>query len=89
MFTTLGVTGLEPVGASDAKNSRLQNPAISSGAESGANQAENAPKAADRLEVIADLLADLPQEQRREVIADLAPADRAAIARLLIGRQGK
>ena len=39
-----------------------------------------------RLAVIADLLADLPEQERREVIADLPPADRAAIARLLIGR---
>ncbi len=38
----------------------------------------------DRLTVIADLLADLPQAERRAVIADLAPADRASIARLLI-----
>jgi hypothetical protein len=34
--------------------------------------------------MIADLLADLPQAERRAVIADLAPTDRAAIARLLI-----
>lgn len=38
----------------------------------------------DRLAMIADLLADLPQAERRAVIADLAPTDRAAIARLLI-----
>jgi len=47
---------------------------------------ENAPKSgdSDRLAVIADLLADLPQAERRAVIAELVPADRAAIARLLI-----
>ena len=47
---------------------------------------ENGPNSADRLAVIADLLADLPEQQRREVIADLPPADRAAVARLLIGK---
>ena len=40
----------------------------------------------DRLAVIADLLADLPQAERREVIDELPPSDRAAIARLLIAR---
>jgi hypothetical protein len=45
-----------------------------------------ADSGADRLAVIADLLADLPDAERREVIAELPPADRAAIARLLIGR---
>ena len=41
---------------------------------------------AQLLEVIADLLADLPAEQRAEVITELAPAERVAIARLLIGK---
>jgi len=49
--------------------------------------AENRPNPADRLAVIADLLADLPEQQRREVIADLPAGDRAAIARLLIGKR--
>jgi Mg/Co/Ni transporter MgtE len=51
---------------------------------------QTADSGADRLAVIADLLADLPDAERREVIAELPPADRAAIARLLIGsnRQG-
>ena len=40
---------------------------------------------ANRLPVIADLLADLPESERREVIAELSPVDRATIARLLIG----
>jgi len=51
------------------------------------NGAESPESNADRLAVIADLLADLSQAERREVIADLPPADRAAIARLLIGRK--
>ena len=38
-----------------------------------------------RLAVLADLLADLPEVDRRELIADLSPADRVAIARRLIG----
>ncbi len=48
------------------------------------------PSAPDcaRLVVIADLLADLSPAHRREVIAELAPADRAAIARLLIEQGG-
>ena len=50
------------------------------------NGDESASSDADRLAAIADLLADLPQAERREVIAELPPADRAAIARLLIGR---
>ena len=45
-----------------------------------------ADSGSDRLAVIADLLTDLPDAERREVIAELPPADRAAIACLLIGR---
>jgi hypothetical protein len=37
-----------------------------------------------RLVVLAELLADLPEVDRRELIADLSPADRVAIARRLI-----
>ena len=37
----------------------------------------------DRLAIIADLLADLPQAERREVIADLPPEDRLTIAKML------
>ena len=37
-----------------------------------------------KLAVLADLLADLPSPQRREVIAGLPAADRVAIARMLI-----
>ena len=36
--------------------------------------------------MIADLLADLSEAERREVITDLSRTDRAAIARLLIGK---
>ena len=36
--------------------------------------------------MIAELLADLPAEKRAEVIAELDPAERVAIARLLIGK---
>jgi hypothetical protein len=50
------------------------------------NKQQTGDSGADRLAVIADLLADLPDAERREVIAELPPADRAAIARLLIGR---
>jgi hypothetical protein len=39
---------------------------------------------ADRLETLADLLADLPPSERREVIADLPPADRLAVAKAII-----
>ena len=53
------------------------------------SEAENKPNRADRLEVIADLLADRPAAERREVIAELPPTDRAAIARLLIGRSSQ
>ena len=38
-----------------------------------------------RLAMLADLLADMPKVDRRELIADLSPADRVAIARRLIG----
>jgi len=40
----------------------------------------------NRLSVIADLLADLPETERREVIAELSAGDRVTIARMLIGR---
>ena len=52
------------------------------------SNAENGPNQAGKLEVIADLLADLPEAERRDVIADLSPADRVAVARLLIARPG-
>jgi hypothetical protein len=56
-----------------------------------AGASEPAPANTDkaRLAVIADLLADLPDAQSREVIAELPPADRAAIARLLIDRNSE
>ena len=47
---------------------------------------ENGPNQAGKLEVIADLLAGLPEAERRDVITELAPADRVAVARLLIAR---
>jgi hypothetical protein len=37
------------------------------------------------LVVLAELLADLPEADRRELIADLPASDRVAIARRLIG----
>jgi hypothetical protein len=47
---------------------------------------ENGVNRSDRLAVISGVLSDLPEEQRAEVIGQLDPAERAAIARLLIGR---
>jgi predicted DNA-binding ribbon-helix-helix protein len=45
------------------------------------------------LAVIADLLADLPEDERRGVIANMASADRATVARMLVarlaGREGR
>jgi hypothetical protein len=41
-----------------------------------------------RLAVLAELLTDLPEVDRRELIADLPASDRVAIARLLIGWAG-
>ena len=41
-----------------------------------------------RLAVLVDLLAALPEADRRQLIADLPTADRVAIARLLIGWAG-
>ena len=38
------------------------------------------------LAVIADLLADLPEDERRSVIADMASADRVAVAKMLVSR---
>jgi hypothetical protein len=38
--------------------------------------------------VLAELLAYLPEVDRRELIADLPTSDRVAIARLLIGWTG-
>jgi hypothetical protein len=39
-----------------------------------------------RLAVLADLLAELPAPERREVIASLPAVDRAGIARILVSR---
>ncbi len=49
--------------------------------------AENVSNQADRLEVIADLLADLPTDQRAEVIAELDSTERLAIARMLVRKR--
>ena len=38
-----------------------------------------------RLAILTDLLANLPETDRRELIADLPTSDRVAIARRLIG----
>ncbi len=54
--------------------------------QAGTSEPAQADADKARLAVIADLLADLPDNERREVIAELPPADRAGIARLLIGR---
>ena len=50
------------------------------------SEGEKASNRADRLVVIADLLSGLPADQRAEAIAELTPAERTAIARMLIGR---
>jgi len=50
------------------------------------SEGENGSNSADKLAVIAELLADLPADQRADVIGELAPAERVAIARLLIGK---
>ena len=50
------------------------------------SNAENGSNRAGKLGVIADLLVDLPEAERRDVISDLSPTDRVAIARLLIAR---
>ncbi len=84
--------GLEQGNVTDCKSKPLCDSPKTGGAESGAQSAKNTPESpdtnpdTDRLAVIADLLSDLPQAERREVIAELPPADRAAIARMLIGR---
>ncbi len=52
------------------------------------SDAANVTDSADAspLAVIADLLADLPEDQRRGVISDMAPADRVAVAKMLVSR---
>ena len=44
------------------------------------------PPEEPRLAILADLLADLPEADRREVTADLTPAQRVALAKLLLKR---
>ena len=53
------------------------------------NRTEYAELGADGLEVIADLLADLSESERREVIADLSPDERVAIARILTTKRNR
>ena len=83
---SLGRAGFELGNVTGSVSCQLGNRPNSGGAESGAESAENGSNRAERLEVIADLLADLPAAERAKVIAELAPAERAAIARLLIGK---
>jgi len=80
----MGRSGLEQDGATTGEGSNLRDSTIRGGAESGADRAENAANEAGRLEVIADLLAGLPAAQRASVIAELGPAERATVARLLV-----
>jgi hypothetical protein len=42
------------------------------------------PAPSPHLAAIADLLANLTEDERRAVIADMAPADRVAVAKLLV-----
>ena len=63
--------------------SERENVTVSS--HQGASDTVTEPTAETRLALLADLLAGLPEVGRRELIADLSPADRVAIARQLIG----
>jgi len=83
----LGRTGLEPVTSCVSSSgppvvthagTPLTTP--SNGARTSACTSEA------KLAVLADLLADLPGPQRREVIASLPAEDRAGIAHLLVSR---
>jgi hypothetical protein len=55
----------------------------------GVNGITTASSTTTRLAVLADLLADLPAAERREVIASLPSTDRAAIAKLLVSPQAQ
>ena len=78
----------------DSKSSQNQGdtgPAGLVAPKSVPSEPENAPDSAssdhNRLAVIADLLADLPEAQSREAISQLTPQDHVAVAQLLIARQ--
>ena len=49
-------------------------------------EAENRPNRTDRLRLLADLLADVPAAERADVIRELTPAERVAVAKLLVRR---
>ncbi len=76
--------GLEQENVTGRKVKKLGNPPKSGGAESGAQSAEKSINQTNRLAVITDLLADLPADQRKEIISELEPDDRVSIARLLV-----
>ena len=75
----------------DIQNQEDTDPAGLVAPKSVPSEPENAPDSAssdhNRLAVIADLLADLPEAQSREAISQLTPQDHVAVAQLLIARQ--
>jgi len=84
----LGRTGLEPVtscvSSSETPVVTVENMPLTTPPN---NARTGACTSNAKLAVLADLLADLPGPQRRQVIASLPLADRVAIARLLVLQQ--
>jgi len=54
-------------------------------AECAASDGKTAPNT-PRLAALADVLADIPEEDRRGIVADLNADDRIAIAKMLVAR---
>ncbi len=70
----MGRTGLEPVTVTARKNSKLQNQAVSGGAESGADSADLAQIDSD-LQHIIDAWPDLPEPIKAGVLAMVKAAN--------------
>ncbi len=83
----MGLTGLEPNGATGMDRSHLGVSVKPGGAESGAESARSDSRGSRRLSLIADLLIGLPAEHRAEVILGLTPVERGEIAQLLIAAE--
>ena len=83
----LGRTGLEPVTSCVSSSDTTVVTHADTPLTSPPNGDRTSACTSDaKLAVLADLLADLPGPQRREVIASLPAEDRAGIAHLLVSR---
>ena len=87
----MGRNGLERENTSTYEVNELEDCLNPNGAKSGAFSPENGLKGSvsvpPRLELLADLLIDLPEDQRRKMISTLSILEKQTIAELLLQQE--